>query len=63
MENGKPFVFRVSGDELKRTAVTYGTMNLNQVAILSGLNSGDLVATGTLSGQPLQEGMPAKQVR
>jgi len=63
VENGKPFVFRVSGDELKRTAVTYGTMNLNQVAILSGLNSGDLVATGTLSGQPLQEGMPAKQVR
>jgi len=63
VENGKPFVFRVDGDELKRTPVAYGTMNLNQVAILSGLNAGDWVATGTLNGQPLQEGMPVMQVR
>lgn len=63
VENGKPFVFRVNGDQLKRSSVTYGTMNLNQVEILSGLNPGDVVATGTLSGQPLQEGVPVKQVR
>lgn len=63
VENGKAFVFRVVGDELKRTPVTYGSMNLNQVAILSGLNSGDWVATGAISGQPLQEGMPVKVVR
>jgi HlyD family secretion protein len=63
LENGKAFVFRVVGDELKRTPVTYGSMNLNQVAILSGLNSGDWVATGAISGQPLQEDMPVKVVR
>jgi HlyD family secretion protein len=60
VENGKPFVFRVVGDQLRRTPVTYGSMNLNQVAILSGLNAGDWVATGTTSGQPLQEELPVK---
>jgi hypothetical protein len=35
-------------------------MNLNLVAILSGLNAGDWVATGATSGQPLQEGLPVK---
>lgn len=63
VENGKPFVFRVSGSELRRTPVTYGNMNLNQVAILSGLNPGDWVASGTISGQPLQEGIPIKEVK
>jgi HlyD family secretion protein len=59
-ENGKPFVFKVIDNELKRTTVTYGTMNLNQVAILSGLNAGDWVATVSISGQPLQEGVPIR---
>ena len=63
VENGKAFVFRVAGDELKRTTVTYGTMSLNQVSILSGLQSGDWVATGTTTGQPLQEGLPIKVVK
>ncbi len=63
VENGKPYVFKVEKSELKRTYVTTGTINLTQVAILSGLQNGDLVATGTLSGQPLQEGVPIKVVR
>ena len=63
VENGKPYVFKVEKGELKRAFVTTGTINLTQVAILSGLASGDLVATGTLSGQPLQEGVPIKVVR
>ncbi len=63
VENGKSFVFRVVGDQLRRAPVTYGSMNLNQVAILSGLNPGDLVATGTTSGQPLQEELPIKVLR
>jgi HlyD family secretion protein len=53
----------VEKGELKRAFVTTGTINLTQVAILSGLQNGDLVATGTLSGQPLQEGVPIKVVR
>lgn len=63
VQNGKAFVFRVKGNELQRAPVTYGSMNLNQVAILSGLNPGDWVATGTLSGQPLQESVPIKEVK
>jgi HlyD family secretion protein len=63
MENGKPYVFRVAGDELKRTQVVTGAINLTQVAILSGLNEGDWIATGTISGQPLQEDTPIKEIR
>ena len=63
LENGKPYVFKVVKGGLQRTYVTTGTINLTQVAILSGLVNGDLVATGTLSGQPLQEGVPIKVVR
>ena len=63
VENGKAFVFRIVGDQLKRTAVTYGSQSLTQAAILSGLNSGDWVATGSISGQPLQEEVPVKVVK
>ncbi len=62
-ENGKPYVYKVAGGGLVRTAVTTGAINLTQVAILSGLNEGDWVATGTSNGQPLQEGIPIKAVR
>ncbi|MGA2887303.1 MAG: efflux RND transporter periplasmic adaptor subunit [Terracidiphilus sp.] len=63
LENGKPYVFKVVKDELQRTFVTTGTINLTQVAILSGLAEGDVVATGTANGQPLQEGIPIKVIR
>ena len=62
-ENGKTYVYRIVKDGLLRTFVTTGTINLTQVAILSGLEEGDLVATGTVNGQPLQEGVPIKVVR
>ncbi len=63
MENGKPYVFKIVKDELKRTPVVTGSFNLTQVAILSGLSDGDWVATGTTNGQPLQEGVPIKEIR
>jgi HlyD family secretion protein len=62
-ENGKPYVYKVVGDGLERTPVTTGAFNLMREAIVSGLKEGDWVATGTTSGQPLQEGMPIKVVR
>jgi len=62
-ENGKPYVFRVVGDELKRTPVVTGTINLTQVAITSGLTDGEMVATGSLNGLPLEEGVQVKVVR
>jgi HlyD family secretion protein len=62
-QNGKYFVYKVVGDELNRVAVTIGAPNTTQAPILSGLQEGDLVATGTTNGQPLQEGVPIKEVR
>jgi HlyD family secretion protein len=61
-ESGKSYVFKVENDELVRTPVTIGTINLTQVAVVSGLKEGDLVATGTTNGQPLQEGVAIKSV-
>lgn len=62
-ENGKTYVYKIVKDGLQRTFVTIGAINLTQAAILSGLQEGDMVATGTTSGQPLQEGVPIKVVR
>jgi HlyD family secretion protein len=62
-QNGQPYVFKVEGNGLVRTPVTTGIVNLTRVAILSGLKDGDRVATGTTTGQPLQEGVPIKVVR
>lgn len=62
-QNGRYYVYKVVGSELKRVDVTIGSPNLTQVPILSGLAESDVVATGTLDGQPLQAGVPIKEVR
>jgi HlyD family secretion protein len=62
-ENGKTYVFKVVKQELVRTPVATGVQNLTQVSILSGLQEGDVVATGTTTGLPLQVDVPIKQVQ
>ena len=62
-ENGRSYVYKIDGDELKKTFVITGTLNISQVAIISGLKSGDWVATGTTTGQPLQEELPIKRMQ
>jgi HlyD family secretion protein len=62
-ENGRNYVYKIVKNELKKTYVTTGSINLTQAAILSGLEDGDTVATGTANGQPLLEGAPIKVVR
>jgi HlyD family secretion protein len=62
-ESGKTFVYRIENDELKKTFVTTGAINISQVAIVSGLKAGDWVATGTVTGQPLREDVPIERVR
>lgn len=61
-ENGKNYVFTVVDGSLKRTPVKIGTFNLTQVSIGSGLREGDVVATGSTTGQPLLEGVQIKVV-
>lgn len=60
-QNGKYYVFKVVNGQLKRVSVTIGAPTLTQVPILSGLNDGDTVATGTTNGQPLQQGIPISE--
>ena len=59
-QNGQPYVFKVVDNKLVRTPVVTGIVNLTRVAIVSGLEDGDEVATGTTSGQPLQDGVQIK---
>jgi len=62
-EDGKQYVYKVvDGKTLVRTPVTIGLPNLTQAPILSGLNEGDWVATGTTNGLPLTEGIPIRVV-
>lgn len=60
VEGGKTFVFKIVGDNLVHTPVTVGSSNLILTPILSGLQEGDLVATGTTNGLPLQESIPIR---
>jgi HlyD family secretion protein len=57
-EGGKYYVYKVVDGNLERVQVTIGTYNTTQMAILSGVNEGDWVATGTTNGLPLQLGVP-----
>jgi HlyD family secretion protein len=62
-EGGKAFVYRIISGDLVRTDVKTGTANLTQVPILSGLNEGDVVATTSMNGVTLEDGLPVKVVR
>jgi HlyD family secretion protein len=62
-QNGQPYVFKLVGKNLVRTPVVTGIVNLTRAAVVSGLNDGDLVATGSTTGQPLQEGVTVKAIQ
>jgi HlyD family secretion protein len=62
-ENGNPYVFRIVNGDLVRTAIHIGTPNLTEVPVVSGLNDGDIVATTSINGLPLEDGAPVKVVR
>lgn len=62
-QGGKTFVYRVVNNALVRTPVVTGTATLTQAEIISGLQEGDWVATGTINGQPLEQGVPIRIVR
>jgi HlyD family secretion protein len=63
IEQGSTYVYRVAGGTLHRTPVTIGNLNLVEVRIVSGLKAGDVVATGTTNGLPMNDGDPIRIVR
>jgi HlyD family secretion protein len=62
-ESGHPVVYKIVDGKLVRTPVTTGMFNVNQEQIVSGVSAGDWVATGSPSGQPLQDGMEVRIVQ
>jgi HlyD family secretion protein len=63
IEDGRDYVYVVSGDALRRRPVEVGELNLTEVQILSGLNVHTVVALGATDGRPLAEGVPVELVR
>jgi HlyD family secretion protein len=63
IEDGRDYVYVVSGDALRRRQVEVGELNLTEVQILAGLNVHTVVALGATDGRPLAEGVPVDLVR
>jgi HlyD family secretion protein len=59
-DDSKPYVLQIVDHELKRRDVETSISNLTQVEVTHGLAAKDLIATGSVSGKPLGEGMQVK---
>ena len=59
-DDSKPYVLQIVGHELKRRDVETGLSNLTQVEVAHGLSANDLIATGSVNGKPLGDGMQVK---
>ncbi|MFZ1919745.1 MAG: efflux RND transporter periplasmic adaptor subunit [Terriglobales bacterium] len=59
-DDSKPYVLQIVGHELKRRDVETALSNLTQVEITRGLSANDLIATGSVNGKPLGDGMQVK---
>jgi HlyD family secretion protein len=59
-DDSKPYVLQIVDHELKRREVETSISNLTQVEITQGLAAKDLIATGSVNGKPLGEGMQVK---
>ncbi|HUB02300.1 MAG TPA: efflux RND transporter periplasmic adaptor subunit [Terriglobales bacterium] len=59
-DDSKPYVLQVVDHQLKHRDVETSISNLTQVEITRGLAAKDLIATGSVSGKPLGDGMQVK---
>jgi HlyD family secretion protein len=62
VDDGKPYVYRIVNDRLKRQPVEIALQNLTQVQITGGLLQGAAVALPAEENRPLVDGAPAKVV-
>jgi HlyD family secretion protein len=60
IEQGKPYVYRVVDNKLRRTPVSVGALNLTDVQITGGLREGQLVALSATNGQTLEDDAPVE---
>ncbi len=51
------YVFVLQGDHARRRDITLGALNMVQAQVLSGLNNGDTVVLGAVSGVPIENNM------
>lgn len=59
-EDGRRYVFQVAGNELNRKDIETSISNLTSIEVTKGIQEGDIVALGSLNGQPLKEGIRVK---
>ncbi len=62
VDDGKPYVYRIVNDHLKRQPVEIALQNLTQVQITGGLGQGALVALPAEENRPLVDGAAVKVV-
>jgi HlyD family secretion protein len=62
VDDGKPYVYRIVNDHLKRQLVDIALQNLTQVQITGGLPQGATVALPAEENRPLVDGAPVKVV-
>jgi HlyD family secretion protein len=60
---GQPYVFRIIGNKLARTAVRTDIVNSNWAEITSGLNDGDIVARTATTNRELSDGLEVTPVQ
>jgi HlyD family secretion protein len=59
-EDGKRYVFQVVDDRLKRKDIETSISNLTSIEVTKGVQEGDIVALGSLNGQPLNDDAKVK---
>jgi HlyD family secretion protein len=59
-EDGKRYVFQVVDNKLRRKDIETSISNLTSIEVNGGIPEGAIVALGSLTGQPLQDGTQVK---
>jgi HlyD family secretion protein len=59
-EDGERYVFQVIDNKLRRKDIETSISNLTSIEVTSGISEGAIVALGSLTGQPLKDGLQVK---
>jgi HlyD family secretion protein len=59
-EDGRRYVFQVIDNKLRQKVIETSISNLTSVEVTGGIPEGAIVALGSLTGQPLQDGIKVK---